>query len=337
MRRLSAADPPNSDAGAVAIAEAETAPAPTDVSLAPALAVPDAEVPHEAALVTTRRRFPLGLRYMAASAFFFSIMSLLVKVAGERGVPTMEIVLVRCAVMVGCTAGLARAAGAPLLGHDRRTLFARGLGGAVALSLLYFALGRIPLGDATALHYTAPLWTTALAFPILGERPGRALFGGLALSLVGVLLIARPPALFGGASLDVLAVGAALVGSFLSGAAYVLVRKLRRTDHPLTVVFWLAWIGVALAVPFVAVGWRSLSAADWALCVGVGLSTQIAQVLMTRGLHLERAGRATAVGYLQVVFAFLWGAAIFGTTPDAWSLGGAALIVAATLLIARRG
>ena len=302
---------------------------PTDVSLAPAL--PEAaEAVHAPA-----GRFPVGLRYMAGSALFFSVMSMLVKVASERGLPAMEIVLVRCAVMTVLTALLARGAGASLAGNDRRTLFGRGFVGAAALSLFYLALGRLPLGDATALHYTAPMWTAALAAPVLGERPGRSLLAALALSGAGVVLVTRPALVFGGAPLDTLGVAAALAGAILSGLAYVSVRKLRATDHPLTVVFWLSWVGVLIALPFAIAGWVTPSSMDWLLLIGVGLTTQVAQVFMTRGLHLETAGRAVAVGYLQVVFAFLWGWVVFSDTPVATGLAGAALVVVSTLLVAR--
>jgi drug/metabolite transporter (DMT)-like permease len=141
--------------------------------------------------------------------------------------------------------------------------------------------------------------------------------------------------LFGGAPLDTLGVAASLAGALLSGLAYVSVRKLRETDHPLTVVFWLSWVGVMIALPFAIAGWVNPRPLDWLLLVAVGLTTQVAQVFMTRGLHLETAGRAVAVGYLQVVFAFLWGWAIFGDTPVATGLAGAALVVVSTLLVAR--
>jgi drug/metabolite transporter (DMT)-like permease len=275
---------------------------------------------------------------MAGSALFFSVMSMLVKVAAERGLPPMEIVLVRCAVMTVFTAGLARAAGVSIAGNARRTLFGRGLVGATALSLFYFALGRLPLGDATALHYTAPMWTAALAGPLLGERAGRPLLGALLLSGAGVVLVTRPAFVFGGAALDTWGVAAALGGAILSGLAYVSVRRLRDTDHPLTVVFWLSWVGVAIALPFAALEWVRPAPVDWLILVAVGLTTQVAQVLMTRGLHLETAGRAVGVGYLQVVFAFGWGWLIFGAEPTAIGLVGAAFVVVSTLLlgVARR-
>ena len=72
--------------------------------------------------------------------------------------------------------------------------------------------------------------------------------------------------------------------------------------------------------------------------VGVGLATQLAQVHMTRGLQLESAARATTTGYLQIVFAVLWGAFLLGELPNAWTLAGAIIIIGGTLLlIARKG
>ena len=68
--------------------------------------------------------------------------------------------------------------------------------------------------------------------------------------------------------------------------------------------------------------------------VGVGVFTQAAQVCLTRGLSLERAGRASAVGYLQVALAVMWGVIFFDETPALATLAGAALIVGGTVIVA---
>ena len=263
-------------------------------------------------------------------------MSLLAKLAGER-IPTMEVVFVRSVLMTVSTLVLLRWQGLSPSGHDRRTLFLRAVVGITALSLFYFALPRIPLGDATALFYMGPIWTALIASVVLKERTARLVFLGMAISLLGVVLIARPTFLFGGAiaELDPVAVLATVVASVLSGFVYVLVRKLRVSDGPLVIIFWLSWVGILGAFPFIAFGWIWPTPVEWAYLAGVGVTTLFAQIFLTLGLHREAAGRAMSIGYLQVVFAFIWGALVFGTIPDLWSLVGAGAIVGSVLLIAR--
>ena len=276
-----------------------------------------------------------GVWLMVASALGFSVMNVFVKLAGAT-VPTMQIVFVRSLVMAALCYAIVRREGHSPWGVNRPLLFVRGAVGATALSLLYFALPRIPLGDATAIFYMAPVWTALSAVVLLGERTGRVVVGGMAVSLLGVLLIARPSFVFGGGEsrLNVLAVVAAVAASMLSGFVYAVVRKLRATDAPTVIIFWLSWIGVAGALPFAA-SWVAPSPREWAWMLGAGAATFLGQFAMTRGLHALPAGRATSVGYVQVVFAFAWGALVFGTLPDAWSFAGAALVVASVFLVGR--
>ncbi|MEM6328407.1 MAG: DMT family transporter [Bacteroidota bacterium] len=279
---------------------------------------------------------PKGAWYMVGAALAFSAMNALVKAVSAE-LPTMEIVFVRTLLMGFFTLVMLRRAGVRPMGNNTWLLFSRGAIGVTALSLLYFALGRIPLGDATTIHYTAPVWTALTAAFLLRERIGKWVIGGTVVSLVGVGMIAKPAFLFGGGGLDGLAVGAAVVASILAGGVYTLVRKLRETDHPLVIVFALAWVGVLGSLPFAFFGgWTWPTTEAWALLLGIGVTTQIGQVYLTKSLHLLPAGRATAIGYVQIVFAFALGVVFFATVPDVWSVIGAALVLASVLLLARR-
>lgn len=283
------------------------------------------------------RRPSTGLLYMVLAAFCFSLMSLFVKLAGQR-LPSQEIVLVRSLVTLLYTYLALRWAGVSPWGRDRRWLVLRGLTGFAALSCFYYALTRLPLADATVIQYTNPAFTALLAALTLKETMGWPAVGGTLLSLGGVALIARPTFLFGAhaASYSLTAAGIALLGALLSAAAYVIVRKLRSTEHPLVVVFYFPLISTFGSLPTALPGavWPTWS--EWGILIlGVGLSAQLGQVFMTKGLHLERAGKATAVSYLQVVFAALWGLLVFHEVPDPISIGGAVLVVAGTLLATR--
>jgi drug/metabolite transporter (DMT)-like permease len=279
-------------------------------------------------------RIPRGLRYMATGAFFFSVMSLLVKLAGQ-GVPSQEIVLARSLIMAVLSfAALRRRRIAPL-GTQRRLLVLRGLLGFGALSCFYYAIVHLPLADATVIQYTNPAFAAVLAVFVLGERMrGREILC-VALSLAGVLLVARPQLVFGtGSGLDPVAAGVALLGAVLSAAAYVTVRKLA-AEHHLVVIFYFAVISTLGSIPAAALNF--VVPAGWTVLVllGVGVSTHLGQIYMTRGLHLERAGRATATSLVQIVFAAVWGAAFFSQVPGPSGMAGAALVIAGVLLLGR--
>lgn len=279
-----------------------------------------------------------GIRYMIAGAFFFSLMSLAVKLAGQR-MPSQQIVLVRGALNVAFTYAMLRSAGVYLWGSRPRVLVLRGLLGFAALSCFYYGLIHLPLADATVLQYTNPVWTGLLAAWLLGERM-KPVEGALVVaSLAGVVLIARPAMLFGtdAPSLDPVAVAVALIGAVFSAAAYVTVRQLGRTEHPLVIVFYFTLVTVPASLPGVVIAGPVLpQGIEWLALLGVGLTAQAGQVYLTRGLQIEPAGRATAVGYLQIVFAGVWGAAFFAEYPDGWAVAGALLVLVSTLSLARR-
>lgn len=281
------------------------------------------------------RNLPPGIADMAVGAFFFSLMTVGVKLVGPR-IPNQEIVLVRGALTLGFTWVLLRRARAWPWGNNRPLLVLRGLLGFAALTFMYYAMVHLPLAEATVLQYMNPIWAALLAVWFLGERLRGIEMLLVIGSLLGVLMIARPQFLFGSvaSSLDPLAVAAGLAGAACSGAAYVAVRQLSRTDRSLVIVFYFPLVTVLASLPGSAMNPVAPSAVDWAILVGIAATAQMGQLFITRGLQREEAGRATAVGYLQVPFAALWGLIFFGEVPDGWSIAGALLILGCTLALA---
>jgi len=275
-----------------------------------------------------------GIRSMAIGAFWFSVMGLLVKLAGRR-LGSMEIVFVRSVITLGLSWWSLRRLGIPPLGSNRRLLFVRGLLGATALLCYFYSIVHLPLGEATLIQYTNPVFATVLAAVILRESLRGREIVCLVASLLGVVFVAHPPPLLAADSPPVnpLYIGAALVGAACSGSAYTLVRKMRGAEHPLVIVGYLPLLGVPMSLPFAIARWTWPDAWEWLLLIGVGVTTQLAQVSMTRGLQLERTARATTTGYLQVAFAVLWGAIFLGEIPDVWTLVGAATIIGSTLAL----
>ncbi|TDP75362.1 DMT family transporter [Bradymonas sediminis] len=284
---------------------------------------------------STAPLFSVGLRYMAASAFFFSLMGVLVKVLGER-LPSNEIVLARSFMLLLFAWLMIRRAGVSPWGNNKPLLFLRGLSGFAALSCFYYALTELPLADATLIMYINPVFTGILAAIFLKEAIGWPDIIGIAVSLLGVVLVAQPSFIFGGeGALNLFAVGVGMAGAILSAVAYVSVRKLRETDDNMTIVFYFPLVAAPASIPFAIPGFLIPVGWEWPMLAALGLVTFIAQVAMTRGLSLEPAGRATSISYLQVVFAFVWGMLLFQEFPDPLSIAGALLILASTVGVAR--
>ena len=275
-----------------------------------------------------------GIRAMAIGAFWFSIMALLVKIAGER-LGSMEIVLSRGLITLGLSWWALKRAGLAPWGTQRRLLLVRGTLGSMALLCYFYSLVHLPLGEATLIQNMNPVFATVLAAVMLKEHLRLPEVICLVASLFGVLFIAHPAFLFGAnaAPANPFHIAVALMGALCSGSAYTLVRKMRSTEHPLVIVFYLPLLSVPISLPFALAEWRWPDAWEWLLLVGVGVTTQLAQVNMTRGLQLERTARATTTGYLQVAFAVVWGAVLLGEIPDVWTLAGAVTIIGSTLVL----
>jgi drug/metabolite transporter (DMT)-like permease len=272
---------------------------------------------------------------MAASALAFSAMSALVKQAETR-LPTAEIVCARAAItLVLSYLMVRRAALVPWGTPGRRgSLLLRGSLGFLALACYYWTLGRLPLAEATTVHNTAPIWTAILAWLLLREALGSGTALALGLGLAGVVLVARPDA--SGLDLDPTGLLVAVAGAMCSAMAYVTVRRLALTEHPLVIVFYFPLVALPASLVWAVPQWETPTAFEWLLLAGIGITTQIGQVCLTYGLSREPAARAMAVGYLQVVFAVGWGALVFAEVPPWTTLAGGALIIGGSVLASRR-
>lgn len=279
-----------------------------------------------------------GMRHMLIASLFFSAMSVLVKIAGER-LPSQQIVFARSIIPLVLSYVALKRAGIPIWGNNRKMLALRGFLGFTSLSCWFYALTILPLADAVMIQFTNPIIAAIMAALWLGEAITARTFAAAILCMAGVVMIAQPTFLFGGTQPDGygLAYLASILGAIGSATVYVIVRKLRASDHELVVVFYFPLIGTPLAIPTM---WNNAlwpTPMEWLALIGIGICVQIAQVNMTKGLHRESAGRATSMSYIQVVMAFIWGILFFQEVPNAWGIAGALLISAAVIWVAVGG
>jgi drug/metabolite transporter (DMT)-like permease len=274
---------------------------------------------------------------MLGSALAFSSMGAIVKSLGSR-FPTAELLLARTLVSLVLSAVWLRYLGIAVWGTARGWLFLRGVLGFCGLACLFYALPRMPLAEATVIQTLYPMFTAVLAAVFLGEGLKRPFWAGTFLSLFGVVCIAQPSFLIGGAA-PVAGVGllAALGAAWFSACAYVLVRRLSQTEHPLVIVFYFPLVAMPATLPFVVFDAVMPQGWDWFWLLMIGVTTQFGQVWLTRGLQLVEASRATSIAYAQVAFAAGFGVLLFDEWPNLLSALGALGIVGGTWLIQRRG
>ncbi len=275
-----------------------------------------------------------GVIFMIAGAFCFSLGALFIKLVGEA-VPALEIVFARSLFGFLYCWTLLRRDGRNFLGERRGLLTIRGLLGFMAFFCSIYSFVHLPLADASVMIFLYPVFVALLAAVFLGERIGVKGFLWVMVSLSGVVFVAKPSFFFARhAALDPLAVTAALCAAMISGLAIILVRVLSQTEHPLVVVIYPVIAAMALAPVIDGSHWVLPDAEQAVLLLAVGLSLNVGQHFMTKGFSLEPAGKLSAVMYLEVVFAGIWGLFAFSEIPDLWSLLGAGLIIGGTLGLA---
>lgn len=276
-----------------------------------------------------------GVLHLVAAAVLFCTLSVLAKLAGTR-VPLGEIVLVRSVVTVVLARWALARGHLPVWGTRRAMLTLRGAFGFLALLCYFYGITHLPIADAMVIHYVHPVFTMLLAAAVLGEALDRRESLFIVGCFTGVVLVTQPTLLFGAAAPadDPFALAMALLGALISAGVYVLIRELRATEHPLRLVFYNALVATVLAAPWAGLTWVAPDAAGWAMLLAVGVLTFFHQQSMTHGLHLVRAGRATGLGYLQVLLSMLAGIWLFDERVNWIGWAGASVLAISALQLA---
>ena len=280
---------------------------------------------------------------MIAATFLFATMAVCVKLASEF-YDAGEIVMYRGAIGALLLAGLTMARGSSLRTQVPAMHFWRSLSGVIALSLWFYAIGKLPLATAMTLNYMSSVWMALFliggAVMLGSARIDGRLVAAVLLGFVGVALVLRP-------TLDQQQLWhglAGLLSGMLAALAYLQVTALGRAGEPEDRIVFYFSLGGALAGAL-STGVQSLlglggthghSFKSAALLLAVGLLATAAQLLMTRAYGQGKTLVIACLQYLGIVFSFIYGAWLFRDPLTAWALSGMLLIIiagiAATLL-----
>ncbi len=191
----------------------------------------------------------------------------------------------------------------------------------------FLALAYLPLGDVSAIVFTAPLMVAGLAVFWLGERVSPARWVAIVAGLVGAVMVIRP-------GLGTVSPGALLaVGCALAYALYQVSTRIVREGDPIVSLLFAGLGGLLLFSLLAPFAWTPPTAWEWAQLAIMGFSGAIGHLMVILALQRLEASRLTPFTYIQLVWAMAASYLVFGDIPSAWTLLGGSVIVASGLYV----
>jgi len=286
-----------------------------------------------AAQYRARRR---GIVLVLLASAVFTLSAAFVKIIGGR-IPTAEIILFRNLFAIPALLPVVLAAGGwsaiatrNPLGHAARTVF-----GMMGMIGAFYGYVHLPLATVTALGFTMPLFLTVLAVPLLKERVGWRRGIAVVVGFLGVVLMVRPDGLPSGEA--GLAVLLCLLGALGWALAMITIRRMGESgESSVAIVFWFTVGATVLAGIATIPVWVWPTPLEWALLIGIGLVSALAQVLMTEAYRRGETSLLAPFEYAAIIWTTTLGALVWAELPGGWDFAGIAVLVGAGLYIWHR-
>lgn len=248
---------------------------------------------------------------MAAAMVCFALMAFAAKLASAE-LSGSQVAFVRFIIMLLPVLVVPRLARKAIAFQRLDLLLYRGVFGGVAVLLYFLAIAHIPVGIATLMNYSSLIFSIPFAAIFLGERVDRRLLLPLVAALAGLLLVT----LGDGASHSLLHLGvwelAGLGSSILSGAALTAIRAARRTEGAWAIYGSFSLFGLLSTAPFGIASFQAPTPREWLLLVFIGVSSVVAQLLMTWAYRWVTNLQAGVISQLTVVVSMLLGVVYLG-------------------------
>jgi drug/metabolite transporter (DMT)-like permease len=208
-----------------------------------------------------------------------------------------------------------------------RLQFVRVILSTLEVAAFFLATVYLPLADVTTYYLACPIFVTALSAIVLGEQVGWRRWTAILVGFCGVLIALRPSA----QTISWLAM-IALGGSLSFSVLMLITRSLRAT--PDIVMATSQFVGTFLLGALMSLfGWVTPSAGSLAMFAAAGCISVSALFCVNRSLKLAPASVVVPYQYSMIVWAVMFGIAVFGDVPKPATVIGAAIIIGAGLYI----
>ena len=268
---------------------------------------------------------------MLGAMILFSTMGVFIKLASSQLHP-LEVVFFRNFLALFFLT--------PWIFHQRATVFKsnrkklytlRAVFNVVGMAAGFTALTLIPLAEATALSFTAPLFATLGAALILGEIERQRRIIAIFFGFVGMLIILRP-------GIEAVSPGAllAIANAITIAITVLIVKKLTTTEKPITIVAYMALLQTPMAlIPALFYWeWPSLITWTWLFCLA-GTGT-IGHLMYTKAIQLAEVSQLQPIDFVRLPIIALFGYIVFAEQPSIWVWIGGAVIFLSTAYVTHR-
>lgn len=284
---------------------------------------------------------PAAIMLKLASVLTFTLMAALVKATADAA-PVGQQVFFRSffaipVILIWLT--MRRELGQGLRPINPIKHVFRGVIGTAAMGFMFGALAFLPLPEATALNYAAPLLVVVFAALFLGEDVRAFRMTAVLVGLLGVLIVLSPRFSTNAdtiSSVQMLGGILALAGAVCTAMAQIFIRQLATEERTAVIVFWFSVTSSVLALVTIPFGWIMPDALTLTLLVCTGLLGGIAQILLTSAYRFAPASVVAPFEYASMLLALVIGYFVFGDLPTLTMLIGAAIVIAAGLAIILR-
>lgn len=277
-----------------------------------------------------------GAAWMITAAMLFAAMNGLVRLAVAAELHPFQISFLRSVfalilILPFCLGGGLRPNLSDLKTKRWRMFLLRGAAATAGVLFWVSAIAIMPLAEATAITFAAPLIAVIGSALILRETVRMRRWAAVAVGLTGVVIILKP-------GLGVLQPGAviALCAAAAMATAVLCTKSLTRTEPARRIVFYTSLILTIGTLPFALFVWAPMTQEAWLLGVAMGLVGVLAHICLTRSFEAADASIVAPLDYTRLPFVALLGWVAFGEPVDATTWIGGGVIAASAIYVTNR-
>lgn len=304
--------------------------------------------------IAAQARGTTGIAFVLVGMVAISINDMLIK-SLSGGYPLHQIVFTRSAIGLVFSLAIVQAEGGVRILRTRNPWLhmLRGMMVVVSNMTYFIALAVMPLADATALFFVAPLFITLLSVPMLGEKVGPMRIGAVIVGFIGAMIMMRP--WVGGDGLEASRIVLALpvVAAFTYAVMQVMTRKLGAVTPASALAAYIQGMFIVVSLGFfLAAGdgrfaegvsdpslqfllraWVWPAPDDWPVLIGLGVNSAVIGYCLAQAYRLASAASVAPFEYAELPMAVFWGWLMWGQLPALPVWAGMALIAGSGLFV----